>query len=71
VYSPSFLPPRYRLVLHMNPMYYFVTLIRSTVYELQYPSAGVLGGAIASSVISVVVGAWLFQRLSARFAKEI
>ena len=71
VYSPAFLPPRYRLVLHMNPMYYFITLIRSTVYELHYPSLGVLAGSLASSLISVVAGAWLFQRLSARFAKEI
>jgi ABC-type polysaccharide/polyol phosphate export permease len=71
VYSIALLPPNFRLVLHANPMLYFTTMVRAPLYDLQYPSLGIFAGAVAWTVVAVVGGAWLFQRLSVRFAKEI
>jgi ABC-2 type transport system permease protein len=71
VYAASQLPPKYRWVIHLNPLYYFVTFIRSTVYDLQYPTLGVFVGALLSAVGAFVGGAYLFGRLSSRFAKEV
>jgi ABC-type polysaccharide/polyol phosphate export permease len=71
VYSLSLLPRKYQVVLHLNPMYYFVTMVRTPLYELRYPTLGVFAGSVAWTVVALASGTWLFQRLSVRFAKEI
>jgi ABC-type polysaccharide/polyol phosphate export permease len=71
IYQPSQLPPRYRTVLHLNPMYYPVQMLRSAIYELRSPSLAVYAGSAISAAISLAVGASVFRRLSTRFAKEI
>ncbi|MEY2420436.1 MAG: lipopolysaccharide transport system permease protein [Acidimicrobiaceae bacterium] len=71
IYSPTQLTPKYRTVLHINPMYYMVQMLRSSIYELRMPSLAVTAGAVVSTVLSLVAGGLLFRRLSIRFAKEI
>jgi len=71
IYSPSQLPANYRTVLHLNPMYYPVQMLRSAIYELRSPSIAVYVGSVIGAAVSLVVGAYVFRRLSIRFAKEI
>ncbi|MEY2403997.1 MAG: lipopolysaccharide transport system permease protein [Acidimicrobiaceae bacterium] len=71
VYALTLLPKKYQLALHANPMYYFISMIRSPLYELRYPSLGVVIGSLLWTAVALIGGTWLFQRLSVRFAKEI
>jgi lipopolysaccharide transport system permease protein len=56
----------FRLLLRVNPLSYLVPLVRDPVYYGRLPSLSVVAVASASSVVSLLVGFVVFQRLSPR-----
>lgn len=71
VYTADQLPPRYRGVLRLNPMYSIIELFHDALYRLRYPSLVTALTAVAVSTVTLVVGYRVFQRMAAGFAKEI
>ncbi|MCW2542854.1 MAG: type transporter [Frankiales bacterium] len=54
-----------------NPAYSFVEAFRDCLYDEQIPSAGRLGYLAAWSLVSLVVGYWVFKRYEGRLAEEL
>jgi ABC-type polysaccharide/polyol phosphate export permease len=59
VYHPSIVPGRYRFILSLNPMYFLIRTFRDPIYEGVIPSATLLFGSLALSVVVLVTG-WVF-----------
>lgn len=59
VYHPSIVPGRYRFILSLNPMYFLIRTFRDPIYEGVIPSATLLLGSLALSVVVLVTG-WVF-----------
>lgn len=72
VYPLDLVPnDRLRLVLELNPLTSYITVIRDSLYNLQIPSWTNIGLAAAWAVVSLAIGGTVFNRLSSRFAKEV
>ncbi|MGE5048132.1 MAG: ABC transporter permease, partial [Deltaproteobacteria bacterium] len=56
----------FRLLLRVNPLSYLVPLVRDPVYYGRLPSLHVVAVASASALVSLVVGFFVFERLSPR-----
>ena len=59
VYHPSIVPGRYRFILSLNPMYFLIQTFRKPIYEGVIPSARLVLGSLALSVVVLVTG-WIF-----------
>lgn len=70
-YSAEMAPERYRPLLRLNPMTWFVELYRSALYGLRAPRPALLLGCAAFALVSVVLGYAFFTRQAVTFAKEI
>jgi lipopolysaccharide transport system permease protein len=69
VYPETILPEVYRFwLLHLNPMYYLITIFRATIYDGKLPSLEfiVVGGMI--SLVTLVAGWVYFSRKADEFA---
>jgi len=60
-----------RFVANYGPTGSFITAIHNIVYDLRMPGYGRLVQLTVMSVITFFVGAWIFNRLSPRFAEEM
>jgi ABC-type polysaccharide/polyol phosphate export permease len=49
----------------------FVVAIHQVMYDMRMPSALRFGQMIGYAVLSFALGAWVFNRLSPRFAEEL
>jgi ABC-2 type transport system permease protein len=58
-------------VYQANPAYVFVESFRDCLYDERVPSVGRLGYLVAWSVVSLVVGYWVFKRYEGRLAEEL
>jgi len=59
VYHPSIVPPKFRLALWANPMYYLVRTFREPIYDGVLPSARLLAAAAALS-IGLFFAGWIY-----------
>lgn len=59
VYHPAIVPPKFRFVLWLNPMYYLVQTFRRPVYDGMIPSLTLVSASLAFSV-GVFVTGWLY-----------
>lgn len=58
-------------IYQLNPSYAFVESFRDVLYDERVPSAGRLGYVAAWSLVSVVVGYFVFKRYEGRLAEEL
>jgi ABC-type polysaccharide/polyol phosphate export permease len=68
MYPVEMVPPEYRGVVDANPMTYFVEAFRAPIYGGTLPDAGVLLGATAFAIVSVVLGWLVFEHYTDRIA---
>ncbi|MFA6215859.1 MAG: ABC transporter permease [Patescibacteria group bacterium] len=54
-----------------NPLYYFITLFRQVIIYNQIPASFLAAGAISYTLISLVIGQIIFNRLKPKFAEKI
>jgi ABC-2 type transport system permease protein len=59
VYAPSIVPPKFRLVLWLNPLYYLIQTFRDPILKGHLPSLLVTGFSGAIALVMLGVG-WLF-----------
>lgn len=67
IYPVEVLPERYRGIFELNPLLYFIEIVRVPVYDGVLPSIKALGIASALAVVAVVVGWVTFRRMSRGF----
>lgn len=72
IYNPATLDvPALKLIATYGPTGSFITAIHNVVYDLRVPSTGRLVQLVVMSFVTFAIGAWVFNRLSPRFAEEM
>jgi ABC-2 type transport system permease protein len=72
VYLPEQLTSeKLQFLIKLNPLYWFVALFRSALYETRLPGLPTILVCVGWAVASLVFGWVVFDRLAARFAKEV
>ncbi|HUQ40257.1 MAG TPA: ABC transporter permease [Acidimicrobiales bacterium] len=80
VYPISYVPERadvlgldipVRTLYDLNPMVRFVGAFRNCLYDLRFPALADLAYMCAAALISLAIGAALFNRLEPRLAEEL
>lgn len=67
IYPISIIPDSYLWVIRINPLTHLFKLARDPVYLGQLPAGHVIQASIASAVIALVVGWFVFHRMSRNF----
>lgn len=60
-----------RALYDLNPMVQFSEAYRAVFYDLRAPSVFLFGRMALSAILAMLVGAWIFRKLEARFAEEL
>lgn len=68
VYHVSIVPPKYRIPIWLNPMYYMTQTFRMPIYEGVLPSLSVLGLSFALALTVFILGFVYFANRTDRFA---
>jgi ABC-type polysaccharide/polyol phosphate export permease len=72
IYNPATIDvAALRFVANYGPTGSFITAVHNVVYDLRMPGIGRLAQLVVMSFASFFVGAWVFNRLSPRFAEEM
>lgn len=67
IYPLEIIPARYRTFVEMNPMLYFVEIVRAPVYAGTLPSVNAVAIASACAATALLAGWTTFRRLSRGF----
>ncbi len=70
-YPISIVPDKYVPIIHMNPMFYFVEIFRTPIYQGILPEADIVFRACLIAVGAFVAGWWLFTRKCDEFAYRV
>jgi homopolymeric O-antigen transport system permease protein len=70
-YPLSLVPERFQPVYLLNPVAAVLTLYHEILYEGRFPSATLLAGSAALSVVACAIGIVVFRRQRALFAEII
>ena len=68
---PRLTSPFWRKAYTSNPMMRFVDAFHKVLYDLRWPSAFTFVYLIASSLASLALGLWVFNRFEGRLAEEL
>ena len=60
-----------KILAQYGPTGSFITAIHNIVYDLRLPSSLRLGELVALSIGTFVIGLWVYNRLSPKFAEEM
>ena len=70
-YPAAMVPPKFQLVIALNPMAHFITAYRQILLEAAWPGLHALLFLAASALLSLLAGAAVFKRLSKGFADAL
>jgi ABC-type polysaccharide/polyol phosphate export permease len=69
LYPVTIIPETYRnWLLHLNPMYYLITMFRTPIYEGTLPSGDIVLMGAAISLLTLVIGWVYFSHQADKFA---
>lgn len=71
IYPLSIVPEKFAAFIRFNPMNILLEIFRSLIYYGEVPSLLKFGGAALMSVVSLLVGWWVFTRKVDEFAYRI
>ena len=72
IYDPAIIEVRLlRFIANYGPTGSFITAVHNVVYDLRMPGNGRLAQLVIVGFGSFFLGAWIFNRLSPRFAEEM
>jgi len=72
VYPADILPETYRFwMLHLNPMYYMITMFRVPIYEGVFPSLSVILPSALISLTTLLIGWIYFSNKADEFAYKV
>ncbi len=70
-YPENMIPDKYKLVIKLNPIYYFVKVGRTIFYDTFSPSAHAWNVCIMISFVTLGVGLLIYSRLKNQFISAI
>jgi len=70
-YPESLIPGRFRFVIQVNPIYYYIRLCRSVLYESAPPQPALWLACLALSLIMFLAGWLVFRKLKNQFISAI
>ena len=70
-YAEKVIPDQYKLVIKCNPIYYFIKLGRSIMYDPAAPPLNMWINCLVIAVTMYVVGQFIFNRLKNQFISAI
>lgn len=70
-YTMDFVPEKYQLFLKLNPLYYFMEVIRDVLYFNQLPSINNILIIIGLTSLSLVFGAFVYSKLKRGFISNL
>jgi lipopolysaccharide transport system permease protein len=71
IYPREILPARYAWYVNLNPAYNLLEMFRAPIYRGQIPGPNTIVAAIASAVVSLLVGWWVFTRKADEIAYRV
>lgn len=71
VYPLSFAPDWLRPIVSAQPMGGYVIATHELLYDLRWPSAARWGQMLGWAVAALLIGQWVFAKVSPRFAEEL
>jgi ABC-type polysaccharide/polyol phosphate export permease len=66
-YPRELIPKEWEILLHVNPMYPIIEAFRDPLYGSQAPDASVLLTSMATALITLFFGWWVFHRYEEKF----
>ena len=66
-YPVSIIPEQFLTIYKMNPMYQFITFMRTILIEGQAPSPGNYLGCIISAAVVIIIGRYVFKKNEDKF----
>lgn len=69
-FASNLIPAKYAWLIKLNPLYYFINLLRDVLYHNRLPDLQNTLIAIVISAISIVVGVFIFRRLEKGFVSQ-
>ncbi len=70
-YPIGVVPEKYRIFVHMNPMYYFVEMFRQPIHSGVLPDAELVLRAFLLALGALLAGWWFFTKKSDEFAYRV
>lgn len=70
-YTEDLIPPRFSFVVHANPIYAFIKLIRYPLYEAQAPDMQLFLHCTSISFFTFIVSLFVYYRLKNQFITAI
>ncbi len=67
----AYLPRLKEVWVHVNPIYYYISIARTLVIDQKIPSLFLIGIAVAFSVLFFALGASFFERHRYKFAERL
>ena len=71
VYTVEMIPEKYKAFFYLNPMTNIVIFYRDILFYKRMPSFGFIGGVFLYSVIMIIIGFFVFQKLQKSFVEEL
>ncbi|HEV8609935.1 MAG TPA: ABC transporter permease [Thermoanaerobaculia bacterium] len=68
VYHPAIVPPKFRFVLWLNPLYYLIQTFRKPIYDGVLPSPALVLASLSISLVVFLSGWIYFANRAERFA---
>lgn len=70
-YPEGMIPEKFLFIIRFNPVYSFIRLGRTILYDQALPSASLWLGCAAMAMVSFMMGLWVFNRLKNQFISAI
>ena len=71
IYPEEILPAPYAWTVNLNPMHHLIELFRAPIYLGALPGPNTILAAVASAVLSLLIGWWVFTRKADELAYRI
>jgi ABC-2 type transport system permease protein len=71
IYPKEILPAKYAWYLNLNPAYHLLEVFRAPIFLGQIPGPHTIAAAVASAVVSLLVGWWVFTRKADEIAFRV
>jgi lipopolysaccharide transport system permease protein len=71
VYTVEMIPEKYKPLFYLNPMTNIIIFYRDILFYKKMPSFGFMGGIFLYSIIMIVIGFLIFQKLQKNFVEEL
>lgn len=71
LYTPDYVPSNMKFILKLNPMAYIIDAYHSVFYYKSMPNLFELGIVFVFSLLVLLIGYHIFQKLQRKFAEEV